>query len=132
MEDAQISTVIDTYCCTAQQVCKWAKAIQAAATCDAYCVCAQTLMLELSPHHVADVCVRESENNHLAVPEGVATSLRAAAVLLLLPSSVRTACISPSRLVMPCIKQRSIIWHATSMVLWPRHAHTSAYVLLVV
>ena len=40
--------------------------------------------------------------SYLAAPDGVAISLRAATMLLLLPSRALTACISPSSFAMPC------------------------------
>lgn len=39
---------------------------------------------------------------HLVAEEGVAISLSAATMVLLLPSSALIACISPSSLAMPC------------------------------
>ncbi len=44
----------------------------------------------------------QKQGGHLAAPEGVAISLRAATMLLLFPSRALTACISPSSLAMPC------------------------------
>ncbi len=47
----------------------------------------------------------QKQGGHLAAPEGVAISLRAATILLLFPSRALTACISPSSLAMPCRRQ---------------------------
>ena len=61
----------------------------------------------LAMHHATKADCRHSEQTHkqrghLAAPEGVAISLRAATMLLLFPSRALTACTSPSSLAMPC------------------------------
>ena len=43
-----------------------------------------------------------AQRQHLVAVEGVAISLRAATMVLLLPSSALIACISLSSLAMPC------------------------------
>ena len=61
----------------------------------------------LAMHHATKADCRRCEQTHkqrghLAAPQEVAISLRAATMLLLFPSRALTACTSPSSLAMPC------------------------------